>query len=384
MKKLSLIFIISAMFFYTACSGNSTNSEKEENPDSTNIVIDEDDDTFDTDLTETEESDNDIETDDTETEDIETEDIEADDTETEDIEVDDADVVFQGWCPIDILETYNIERYEEQIGDHYKKTLPDSYNRNTEYVAENCKIDESYTASSFSEYFTLKSIFVIDNDINGTTDTTAKLYIENSDYSFESNTVYDMSTASTYTQGLNFYTGVYTSIGNGICPTLSVSARITNDQISSGEKDENGRITVKSAPDIAAYNIDYSEKYSKNAWIKRCLIAINKNMLAGTKNGNVQLCPGEKGTFEAKERIKVGIDVEITSKEEDLLAYINMDRTPDDPDYARLPEDLCTFTCMISGAEMNKETGKCECPEGTHIVRCMDFYGETHDSCEKY
>ena len=343
MKKISLIFIISAMFFYTACGGNSKNSEKEENPDSTNIVIDEDESTFDADLTDTEESDNDIEADDTETD---------NDTET------------------------------EPTNDNDKETSTDS--DDMEYVAENCEIDESYTVSSFSEYFTLKSIFVLNNNINGTRDTTANLYLENSDYSFESDKVYDMSEAESNAEGLNVYTRLYYApLGNVLVPTLSVSAEITNDQISSGEKDENGRITVESAPNIVVYHIDYYEEYeSENAWNKRCLIAINKNMLSEIKNGRVQLCPGEKGTFKAQERIKVGIDAEVTSKEEDLLAYINRDRTPEDPDYARSPEDLCTVSCEWSGAEMNNETGKCECPEGTYFTH--DLVSWTDCYCKKY
>ena len=208
MKKISLIFIISAMFFYTACGGNSKNSEKEENPDSTNIVIDEDESTFDADSTDTEELHNDIETDDTDTD---------NDAET------------------------------EPTNDNDKETSTNSDN-DIEHVAENCEIDESYTVSSFSEYFTLKSIFVLNNNINGTRDTTANLYLENSDYSFESDKVYDMSEAESNTNGLNVYTSLYYApLGNVLVPTLSVSAEITNDQISSGEKDENGRITVESA-----------------------------------------------------------------------------------------------------------------------------------------
>ena len=345
MKKISLIFIISAMFFYTACGGNSKNSEKEENPDSTNIVIDEDESTFDADLTDTEESDNDIEADDTETD---------NDTET------------------------------EPTNDNDKETSTDSDDQDIEDVTEDCEIDESYTVSGFSEYFTLKSIFVLNNDVNGTRDTTASLYLENSDYSFESDTVYDMSEANRDIEGLNVNTGLFKGIdGGGITTTLVVGARITNDQISSGKKDENGRITVESAPNIVVYHIDYYEKYdSENAWKKRCLIAINKNMLSEIKRGSVQLCPGKKGTFEAQERIKVGIDAEVTSKEEDLLAYINRDRTPEDPDYARSPEDLCTVSCEWSGAEMNNETGKCECPEGTYFTH--DLVSWTDCYCKKY
>ena len=67
MRKISLFLLFFAIFIFAACGGNSKNSEKEENPDSTNIVIDEDESTFDADLTDTEESDNDIKTDDTET-----------------------------------------------------------------------------------------------------------------------------------------------------------------------------------------------------------------------------------------------------------------------------------------------------------------------------
>ena len=110
------------------------------------------------------------------------------------------------------------------------------------------------SVSSFSEYFTLKSIFVLNNNINGTRDTTANLYLENSDYSFESDKVYDMSEAESNAEGLNVYTRLYYApLGNVLVPTLSVSAEITNDQISSGEKDENGRITVESAPNIVVY-----------------------------------------------------------------------------------------------------------------------------------
>ena len=334
-----------AIFIFAACGGNSKNSEKEENPDSTNIVIDEDESTFDADLTDTEESDNDIEADDTETDnDIET----------------------------------------EPTNDHDKETSTDSDDQDIEDVTEDCEIDESYTVSGFSEYFTLKSIFVLNNDVNGTRDTTASLYLENSDYSFESDTVYDMSEANRDIEGLNVNTRLFKGIdGGGITTTLVVGARITNDQISSGKKDENGRITVESAPNIVVYHIDYYEEYeSENAWNKRCLIAINKNMLSEIKKGSVQLCPGKKGTFEAHETIKVGIDAEVSSKEEDLLAYINRDRAPDDPDYARSQEDLCTVSCQWSGAEMNKETGKCECPEGTYFTHDLVFWNDCY--CKKY
>ena len=47
MRKSVLIFIISALFIFTACGGNSKNKEKEENPDSTDMVTDDDTDSTD-------------------------------------------------------------------------------------------------------------------------------------------------------------------------------------------------------------------------------------------------------------------------------------------------------------------------------------------------
>ena len=342
MKKLFLFLIFFSIFVFVGCGNGSTNNKPDNSTDHQN----------DEDIISAEAENND-----------------PDNNDDVDTELTDDD-----------LDNTNDETDPELTDDDDKITgNPDS-----EYVAENCEIDDSYTESNFGEYFTLKSIFVI-NDFNGTRDTTAKLYLENSDYSFESDYVYDMSDARRSETIIFFHTDLYNnSVGSSshLIPYLLVLTKITDTQISSGTKEENGRINLESAPEISVHTDEYHEEYySEKAWLKRCLVATNKNSPTGF-NGRVQLCPGNKGTFDSQERIKAGIDVELTSKEEDLIEFVNRGISSDDPNYARSGEDLCTKSCVWSGAIMNTEKSFCECPAGTYFTN--DWVDWSTYSCKEY
>ena len=331
MKKLFLFLIFFSIFVFVGCGNSSKNNEPDNSRD---LQIDED-------IISSEAENND-----------------SDNNDNVDSELTDDD-----W------ENNNDERDSESEDDGGKITE----NPDSEYVAENCEIDDSYTESNFGEYFTLKSIFVV-NEFSAR-DTTAKLYLENSDCSFESYNTYDMSEASKSETTILFRTAVYdNSVGGGgaLVPSLRVLAKITDTQISSGTKEENGRINLESAPEIFVHTDEYYEEYySEKVWVKRCLVATNKNTLTGF-NGRVQLCPGNNGTFNNHERIKAGIDVELTSKEEDLIEFVNRGISIDDLNYARSGEDLCTRSCVWPGAIMNTEKGFCECPAGPYFTTDYD------------
>ena len=340
MKRLFSFFIFTLFFVFVGCGNSSKNNESDNSTDLQN------------------------------NEDIISSEADKDPDNNDDFDPESTD---------DDLDSNNDDTDSKSTDDDDKITE----NPDSEYVAENCEIDDSYTESNFGEYFTLKSIFVV-NDFNGTRDTTAKLYLENSDCSFESYNTYDMSEASKTETTILFRTAVYdNSVGGGgaLVPSLRVLAKITDTQISSGTKEENGRINLESAPETFVHTDEYHEEYySEKAWVKRCLVATNKNTLTGF-NGRVQLCPGNNGTFNNYERIKAGIDVELTSKEEDLIEFVNRGISSDDLNYARSGEDLCTRSCVWPGAIMNTEKGFCECPAGTYFT--IDYDNPPY-SCKEY
>ena len=258
---------------------------------------------------------------------------------------------------------------------------PDSDNPDTGATGE-CEISDFYTKNYFGEYFRFRGEMFI-NDLDKITanssayryteDVTAQLYLDNKKYRFEKvegekggdrllsqvqNNLGDtkdnrMLSAFSKKEGVYLATYKMEEIENSgiITADLYTMTAIPKSDIKAGKKDPNGRVNLQSAPQVIVFSVEYHDIQAEEGWQKICPVAVTVN--AG-KNGGAQLCPGEDGSFDSEQTIKIGVNVELSSDEEEILAYAN----------ARSIEDVCMFGCNYLNMEFDPETKKCGCIDG--------------------
>ena len=243
-----------------------------------------------------------------------------------------------------------------------------------------CEISDSYTDVSFDQYFRFKGTALVndyDKLIASSTafteaiDKTTKLYIssgqkfEVTDGKEDGDWIFallqdDVGDASRYKildkyKGEGLYLAVtnLVDVGEGYYTAgLYVMTPILNSKIKSGKKDPNGRVNLESAPDVIVFNFEYHDIDTEKAWMNMCPVAVTKQ---SEKNGGAQLCPGEDGTFDANQTVKIGIKAELSADEKDIIALV---------DGAKSVEELCVADCFNDFSELDPETNECRCMEG--------------------
>lgn len=243
-----------------------------------------------------------------------------------------------------------------------------------------CEISDSYTEVSFDQYFRFKGTALV-NDYDKltasstafteATEKTTKLYIS-SGHKFEAadgkeggdwlfallqDDVGDASENKILEKykGEGLYLAVtnFVEVGEGhYTAGLYVMTPILNSKIKSGKKDPNGRVNLESAPDVIVFSFEYRDIDTEKAWMNMCPVAVTKQ---SEKNGGAQICPGEDGTFDANQTVKIGIKAELSTDKNDILALV---------DGAKSIEELCVADCFNMNSEMDPETNECRCIDG--------------------
>ncbi len=246
-----------------------------------------------------------------------------------------------------------------------------------------CEIDESFETSSFSEYYRLRTkseidiiaqlsnepLIIPDNEF-----LSMELNLEGTDaeYDFTQNSKKDFYVFFSAISGddSNLVVAAEKSFNEHWGKLVLVNAIIPKDVLTAAESenlkiDPNGRLNFE-APIVEIFSTEIVGR-AENSRLKACTVAINKshgNATYDSGKGRTQLCLGDKKNFELGEKIKIGIDAELTTNEEEIIAFYNTDRTPDDPKYVNSMENLCSYSCVYTNTVMNEETGECACKEG--------------------
>lgn len=284
----------------------------------------------------------------------------------------------------DLTDTEPTEENDSNSGDDtdddFSDSQPDDDADTDTAVTGECEIDDSFETSSFSEYYRLRTKSEIDIIAELSNERLVKpdneyLSMEinlkgtEADYDFTQNTKQDYDV---------FFSAVSEDDGNlviaaekGFHDTLGhlvlVNAIIPNDILEDEnlKTDPNGRLNFE-APIVEIFSTEIVGR-QENSRLKACIVAVNKSHGDATYDlgkGRTQLCLGDNKNFELREKIKIGIDAELTTNEYEILAFYNTDRTPDDPKYVNSMEDLCSYSCVYKNTVMNEETGECACKEG--------------------
>ena len=276
-------------------------------------------------------------------------------------------------------DTVNDEDTADTDSSDTNPDNPDSDDPDTGATGK-CEISNSYTNSSFDQYFRFKGESLV-NDLNKiledpssakyNEDVTTRLYLSQK-YTFEKtegskdgdkimaqiqNYLGDTSTSKILNkfkgEGVYLSTFKIVPIGDFYSSVnLYAMTALPNSVIKSAEKDPNGRINLKSAPDVIVFSIEYQNVETEKAWLKTCPVAVTKT---SGENGSAQLCPGEDGSFAADQTVKIGVNAELTTDEKDILAFA---------DNAKSIEELCVINCGDVNGEFDSEKKECRCKKG--------------------
>lgn len=253
----------------------------------------------------------------------------------------------------------------------------------TDPAYEECEIDDSFETSSFSEYYRLRTKSEIDIVAELSNERLVKpdneyLSMEidlegtEAEYDFTQNSkrdYYVFFSAISQDNGSLLITAEK-SFNENWGDLVLVNAVIPKDILTATEDenlktDPNGRLNFE-APIVEIFSTEIVG-WQEASRLKACIVAINKshgNATYDSGKGRTQLCLGDKKNFELGEKIKIGIDAELTTNEEEIIAFYNTDRTPDDPKYVNSMENLCSYSCVYANTVKNEETGECACKEG--------------------
>ena len=246
-----------------------------------------------------------------------------------------------------------------------------------------CEIDESFETSSFSKYYRLRT----KSDINIIAELSneplikpdneylsMEINLKENDYNFDQNTKRDynvlFSAISADNGDLTIMAEKAYSEAESYGHVIMVGALVSKGILTAEESenlkiDPNGRLNFE-APIVEVVSTVLGGGWGDATTVKMCVVAVNKSrgQAPYSGKGRTQLCLGENKNFELRENIKIGIDAELTTDEEEIIAFYNADRDQNDPDYIKSMEDLCSESCLYANTEMNEETGKCACKEG--------------------
>ena len=226
-----------------------------------------------------------------------------------------------------------------------------------------CEISDIYTNNYFGEYFRFKGESFINNHgeraFSFADKVTTQLYLDNEDYRFEYVYVVDEENYINANNNIYAYTDysdredltLFTFTNTSTTDLYAITI-IPKSEIDAGRKDPNGRVNLKSSPQVEVLYYEHYDSGSEEEWYTVCYVAVTK---PSDKNGGVQLCPGENGSFDIEQTIKIGVNVELTTDEDEIIAFQKnlVDRT----EY-----ELCYTYCSIN-AEFD-ENGKCKCKNG--------------------
>ncbi|MBP5436244.1 hypothetical protein J6Z39_10565 [bacterium] len=253
----------------------------------------------------------------------------------------------------------------------------------TDPANEECEIDDSFETSSFSEYYRLRTKSDIDIVAELSNERLVKpdneylsmeINLKENDYNFDQNTKRDynvlFSAISADNGDLTIMAEKAYSESESYGHVIMVGALVSKGILTAEESenlkiDPNGRLNFE-APIVEVVSTVLGGGWGDATTVKMCVIAVNKSrgQAPYSGKGRTQLCLGENRNFELRENIKIGIDAELTTDEEEIIAFYNADRDQNDPDYIKSMEDLCSESCLYANTEMNEETGKCACKEG--------------------
>lgn len=237
-------------------------------------------------------------------------------------------------------------------------------------VADGCFIDDSYEHSSFDEYYLVRgdsTIYASENEysiivMNGKAyfyfnDTRTDLYSIFIDKSIAGNDFVDVEAPE---GGFN----LISMSSSSTAPYTIVKVFLSNSllAISGNYTDSDGRIAFPVAPVVKVFQVDKNPS-ENGGIIRECLIAVSKmdqNDISHAK-GSMQICLGQNGTFDVGEKIKLGIDADLTSDADEMLEVLNYEKTPEE---YLTSDDLCSSYCSYKNSTYDPATDSCVCAEG--------------------
>ena len=240
-------------------------------------------------------------------------------------------------------------------GENYKCGCKEDYAWNTESKSCDltpCKIDASFAASAYDEYFLFTGNTPLNDANNPNSMASIDLIIfelAGDDYDFEGSS--NVSGYAAIIDG-NLKLVAQKTLSN--TDFLMISSYIPAENLNSAAISANGKMNVDAQRTMAqTLNFLYS---GEEAVIKLCYFAVSQftenDYTTGT--GKVQICLGENKNFAVGEGLKIGIDAKLNSDGDYVSEVANA-----------YGSETCSFTCINENAEVkDPATGKCGCIEG--------------------
>ncbi|MBO4711774.1 hypothetical protein J5681_07665 [bacterium] len=215
-----------------------------------------------------------------------------------------------------------------------------------------CEISQSFKMSAYKdgEYYVFYGSGIVSDGNNNPTvvkeGAYTSLYTEG-DVDYEADKTQSFITYATRGSGKKAIVVNTLGYDSTSHVSLNLTAIMNIDDINSIDQ---ATRTADFAPEVEVLSVEnFYDDSNKIKAQKFCTVAYSV-MNSDIAEGKFQYCPGDDGTMNIGQTVKIGVDAKLTSNFEAIQAYFNEGLEESDPYFVKNPEDLCWCQTYASGA----------------------------------
>ena len=254
--------------------------------------------------------------------------------------------------PTDTTDTTPTDPTDTDNGDTGNNDPADSGDTgNNQPSPAACEINQSFKMSAYKdgEYYVFYGSGIVSDGSNNPTvvkeGSYTSLYTEG-DVDYEADKI--QSFISYATRGSGRKAIVVNTLGYDSTShvSLNLTAIMNIDDINSIDP---ATKTADFAPEVEVLSVENFFDGDTIKAQKFCTVAYSV-MNSDIAEGKFQYCPGDDGTMNIGQTVKIGVDAKLTSDFAAIQAYFNEGLEESDPYFVKTAEDLCWCQPSVSGA----------------------------------